>query len=82
MAELTVIGKPVTRVDANEKVTGQAVYGYDLVLPKCSTARLYSAPRPTPKSKESTPRRQKQSWRCRGRHRRGCAVDAWRNHQG
>ena len=33
MAELTVVGKPVTRVDANEKVTGQIVYGYDLVLP-------------------------------------------------
>jgi CO/xanthine dehydrogenase Mo-binding subunit len=33
MAELTVIGKPVTRVDVNEKVTGQAIYGYDLVLP-------------------------------------------------
>ena len=31
MAELTVVGKPVTRVDANEKVTGQIVYGYDLV---------------------------------------------------
>ena len=33
MAELTVVGKPVARVDANEKVTGQIVYGYDLVLP-------------------------------------------------
>jgi len=33
MSELTVIGKPVTRVDANEKVTGQIVYGYDLTLP-------------------------------------------------
>src|SRR5512135_1853474 len=33
MPELTVVGKPVTRVDANEKVTGQIVYGYDLVLP-------------------------------------------------
>src|SRR3990172_6181438 len=33
MAELTVVGKPVTRVDANEKVTGEIVYGYDLVLP-------------------------------------------------
>lgn len=32
MAELKVVGKPVTRVDANEKVTGEAVYGYDLVL--------------------------------------------------
>ncbi|HWO41551.1 MAG TPA: molybdopterin cofactor-binding domain-containing protein [Candidatus Eisenbacteria bacterium] len=33
MPELTVVGKPVTRVDALEKVTGEAVYGYDLVLP-------------------------------------------------
>src|SRR5438132_7291139 len=33
MAELTVIGKPATRVDVNEKVTGEAIYGYDLVLP-------------------------------------------------
>jgi carbon-monoxide dehydrogenase large subunit len=33
MSELTVIGKPVTRVDAREKLTGEAVYGYDLVLP-------------------------------------------------
>ncbi|HEY7164828.1 MAG TPA: xanthine dehydrogenase family protein molybdopterin-binding subunit [Candidatus Binatia bacterium] len=32
--ELTVVGKPVTRVDAREKITGEAVYGYDLVLPK------------------------------------------------
>jgi hypothetical protein len=32
MAELTVIGKPVTRVDVNEKITGEAIYGYDLVL--------------------------------------------------
>src|SRR4029450_7147569 len=33
MAEFTVIGKPATRVDVNEKVTGEAIYGYDLVLP-------------------------------------------------
>ncbi len=33
MSELTVVGKPVTRVDAEEKITGQAIYGYDLVLP-------------------------------------------------
>ena len=46
MAELTVVGKPVTRVDANEKVTGQTVYGYDSCCPTCSTARRYSAPRP------------------------------------
>src|SRR5207302_10056434 len=34
MAELTVVGKPVTRVDAEEKITGEAIYGYDLVLPE------------------------------------------------
>ncbi len=33
MSDLTVVGKPVTRVDAEEKITGQAIYGYDLVLP-------------------------------------------------
>ena len=33
MSELTVIGKPVQRVDAEEKITGRAIYGYDLVLP-------------------------------------------------
>ena len=33
MAELTIVGQPVTRVDAEEKVTGEAVYGYDLLLP-------------------------------------------------
>jgi len=33
MENLTVVGKPVTRIDADEKVTGEAVYGYDLVLP-------------------------------------------------
>src|SRR5512132_2687171 len=32
MAEFTVVGKPATRVDVNEKVTGEAIYGYDLVL--------------------------------------------------
>src|SRR5262245_13904669 len=33
MSELTVVGKPIQRVDAEDKITGQAVYGYDLVLP-------------------------------------------------
>ena len=33
MAALKVVGKPVTRVDVVEKVSGEAVYGYDLVLP-------------------------------------------------
>lgn len=33
MSEFSVVGQPVTRVDVDDKVTGQATYGYDLVLP-------------------------------------------------
>jgi CO/xanthine dehydrogenase Mo-binding subunit len=29
-----IIGKPVERIDAKPKVTGEAIYGYDLVFPK------------------------------------------------
>ena len=44
MSELTVVGKPVERVDAEEKITGQAVYGYDLVLPNMLYGKtLFSA---------------------------------------
>jgi len=45
MAELTVIGKPVTRVDATEKVTGQIVYGYDLVLPNMLYGKTLFSPK-------------------------------------
>src|SRR5919108_1751002 len=45
MSELTVIGKPVTRVDAQEKVTGEAVYGYDLVLPGMLYAKVLFSPK-------------------------------------
>src|SRR5262249_6475498 len=45
MAELTVIGKPVTRVDVNEKVTGGAVYGYDLVLPNMVYGKTLFSPK-------------------------------------
>ena len=31
--DLKVVGHPVTRIDVDEKVTGTATYGYDLVLP-------------------------------------------------
>ena len=33
MDDLKVVGRPVTRIDVDEKVTGTATYGYDLVLP-------------------------------------------------
>ncbi len=33
MPELKYVGQSVTRVDADEKVKGEAIYGYDLILP-------------------------------------------------
>ena len=45
MAELSVVGKPVTRVDAEEKITGQAVYGYDLVLPNMLYGKTLFSPK-------------------------------------
>lgn len=45
MPELTVIGKPVTRVDTVEKLTGQAVYGYDLVLPNMVYGKVLFSPK-------------------------------------
>jgi CO/xanthine dehydrogenase Mo-binding subunit len=45
MEQLTVVGKPVTRVDAEEKVTGEAVYGYDLVLPNMLYGKALFSPK-------------------------------------
>jgi CO/xanthine dehydrogenase Mo-binding subunit len=45
MDNLTVVGKPVTRVDADEKVTGEAVYGYDLVLPNMVYGKVLFSPK-------------------------------------
>jgi len=42
-AELRVIGKPVNRVDAVPKVTGQARYTYDVRLPGMLYARIVSS---------------------------------------
>jgi carbon-monoxide dehydrogenase large subunit len=46
MPELKVVGKPITRVDAEEKVTGKAVYGYDLVLPDMLYGKVLFSTRP------------------------------------
>jgi carbon-monoxide dehydrogenase large subunit len=51
MVELTVVGKPVTRVDAQEKVTGEAIYGYDLVLPNMLYGKVLFSPKPHAKIK-------------------------------
>jgi CO/xanthine dehydrogenase Mo-binding subunit len=45
MAEFTVIGNPATRVDVNEKVTGEAIYGYDLVLPNMLYGKTLFSPK-------------------------------------
>ena len=45
MAELKVVGKPVTRVDVVEKVTGQAVYGYDLAVPNMVYGKTLFSPK-------------------------------------
>src|SRR5512134_269546 len=45
MSELTVVGKPIQRVDAEEKITGQAVYGYDLVLPNMLYGKTLFSPK-------------------------------------
>ncbi|MGH7843850.1 MAG: hypothetical protein ACREQW_01575, partial [Candidatus Binatia bacterium] len=46
MSELSVVGKPVTRVDVDEKVTGEAIYGYDLVLPDMLYGKALFSTRP------------------------------------
>src|SRR5918995_2874387 len=60
MAELTVIGKPVTRVDVNEKVTGQAIYGYDLVLPNMVYGKVLFSPKAHAKIKRMNTEKAKQ----------------------
>ncbi|MFQ5851758.1 MAG: xanthine dehydrogenase family protein molybdopterin-binding subunit [Candidatus Binatia bacterium] len=43
---LTYVGQPVTRVDVKEKVTGDAIYGYDLVLPNMLYGKVLFSPKP------------------------------------
>jgi len=51
MAELTVVGQPITRVDAMEKVTGETVYGYDLALPNMLYGKVLYGTKPHAKIK-------------------------------
>ena len=39
VSEHTVVGKPLVRRDARDKVTGKAQYAGDIRLPGCSTPR-------------------------------------------
>src|SRR6059036_764007 len=60
MSELTVVGKPVTRVDVNEKITGQAIYGYDLVLPNMLYGKVLFSPKAHAKIKRINTEKAKQ----------------------
>ena len=42
--ELSVIGRPLPKVDAAAKVTGQTVFADDLVLPRMAYAKLLRSP--------------------------------------
>jgi 4-hydroxybenzoyl-CoA reductase subunit alpha len=44
--ELSVIGKPLPKIDAAAKVTGQTLFADDLVLPRMVFARLLRSPHP------------------------------------
>jgi 4-hydroxybenzoyl-CoA reductase alpha subunit len=44
--QLTVIGKPLVKVDAAAKVTGQTIFADDLVLPRMAYVRILRSPHP------------------------------------
>jgi 4-hydroxybenzoyl-CoA reductase alpha subunit len=44
--DLSVVGKPLAKVDAAAKVTGQTLFADDLVLPRMAYARLLRSPHP------------------------------------
>ncbi|MBM2831965.1 MAG: xanthine dehydrogenase, molybdenum binding subunit apoprotein, partial [Dehalococcoidia bacterium] len=46
MAELSVVGQSVTRLDALDKVTGKAKYSIDKKLPGMLHARILRSPHP------------------------------------
>ena len=46
MSDLKVVGRPVTRVDVDDKVTGAAIYGYDLALPDMLHGKVLFSTRP------------------------------------
>lgn len=53
----TLLGKRLPRVDAREKVTGDARYAADLNFPACSGSSCCAARIRTPASSVSTPAR-------------------------
>jgi len=50
--KLKVIGKPISRIDAFDKVSGHAVYTFDVQLPQMAHARILGSPFPNAKIKK------------------------------
>ena len=46
MRDLSVVGKPIARVDARAKVTGEAVYAGDIILPRMLFGKILRSPHP------------------------------------
>jgi 4-hydroxybenzoyl-CoA reductase alpha subunit len=46
VAELNLVGKPLTKIDAAAKVTGQTLFADDVVLPRMAYAKLLRSPHP------------------------------------
>ncbi len=46
MSKYSVVGKPVRRIDGPDKVTGKAVYTYDMVLPGMLYGKILQSPYP------------------------------------
>ncbi len=51
-ARLNVVGKPISRIDAYDKVSGTAVYTIDKLLPRMAYARTLRSPHPHAKIKK------------------------------
>ncbi len=49
--ELKVVGKPVSRIDGYDKVSGEAVYTFDVNLPGMTHAKILGSPFPNAKIK-------------------------------
>ncbi len=50
-AELKIVGKPISRIDGYDKVSGSAVYTFDLMLPRMAYARTLRCPYPNARIK-------------------------------
>ncbi len=58
--KLKVIGKPVSRIDGYDKVSGSAVYTFDVNLPHMAHARILGSPYPNAKIKKINTKKAKE----------------------